>query len=196
LVNSAAGPLSGDEIDFELTVADGARAELVSAGASIAQGRPGAAPGRVRSRALVADGGSLAAESSPLIVCDGAKVEVEVSIQLTGSASVRWQELLVLGRFDEPAGSALIRWQVTREGRPVLRQTVDLMDATAASWPGMLGRHRVLATCLISEPGRTLTGRVDSATAVRQRINDHTVLATVLDDDAASALKRLADLLL
>jgi urease accessory protein len=195
LVNSAAGPLAGDEVSLELTVAAGARAELTSAGAAIAQGRGRTEPGRLISRVTVGGDAELIAEPAPLIVCAGAQVEVELHIDLAASAQLRWTELLVLGRSSEPGGAARIRWNVTRAGRPVLRQLIDLTDPELLAWPGMLGRHRVLASCLISGPDYQAVNRVLDPTAVRQRIDEHTVLVTVLDDDAASAHKRLAELL-
>jgi hypothetical protein len=49
----------------------------------------------------------------------------------------------------------------------------------------------VLACALISDPAGTARTAVESATAVAQRLNDHTVLVSVLGDDAARAVRRL-----
>lgn len=47
---------------------------------------------------------------------------------------------------------------------------------------------------LISDPARTARTLVASPTAVAQRIDEHTVLVSVLDDDAAQARRALDEL--
>jgi hypothetical protein len=49
----------------------------------------------------------------------------------------------------------------------------------------------VLACALISDPAAKVRTAVESAEAVAQRLNDHTVLVSVLEDDAARAVRRL-----
>jgi hypothetical protein len=97
---------------------------------------------------------------------------------------VDWRELIVLGRSGEPAGQATLRWDVTRRGEPVLRQFADLS-------PGLYRGGRVLACALISDPAAKVRTAVESAAAVAQRLNDHTVLVSVLEDDAARAVRQL-----
>jgi len=67
-----------------------------------------------------------------------------------------------------------MRWDVTRCGQPVLRQAADVS----------LAGHRVLASALISDPARTARTLADSPTAVAQRVDQHTLLVSVLDGDA------------
>jgi hypothetical protein len=74
-----------------------------------------------------------------------------------------------------------MRWDVTRAGRPALRQTVDLADPELVGWPGMLGGGRVLATALISGPGIIGKTIVASPAAVVARLDEHTLLATALE---------------
>lgn len=195
LVGSAAGPLAGDDVRLELTVGDGARARVEASGACLAQGRPGGAPARLTSTASVGDGAELIAEPPPLIVARGSAVAVAVILQLAETASLCWRELVVLGRTGEQAGSLMLDWDVTRAGRPLLRQTVDLTDERLLGWHGMLGEARVMATGFLTRPGLAARTIVASHTAVAQRIDDVTVLATVLDSDAASARGRLDVLL-
>jgi urease accessory protein len=190
LINSAAGPLAGDDITFELTVGEHANAAVVAAGAAIAQG--GAS--RLRSLVRVGEHASLDGGPAPLIVSHSASVVSETCLELAESASVRWRETLVLGRSGEPAGLARVGWTVTRGGRPTLRQSVDLTSEKLASWPGMLATGRVLLSLFISAPGYQATSQVLDPTAVRQRVDGHSVLITVLADDAATAEKRLCAL--
>ena len=92
-----------------------------------------------------------------------------------------------LRRAGEPPGHATLRWDVTRLGRPVLRQFADL-DL------GLTAGRRVLACALISDPAGTPRTVVASPVAVAQRVDDDTVLVSVLDDDAARATRQLDEL--
>ena len=49
----------------------------------------------------------------------------------------------------------------------------------------------MLACALISDPGVAARTLVASPVAVAQRVDEHTLLATVLDDDAARAARQL-----
>jgi urease accessory protein len=147
-------------------------------------------------RADLADGADLVADPGTLVVCRGSRVDVHVELTLGAGATVQWRELIVLGRTGEPAGRATLRWDVTRLGRPVLRQFVDLADPMLTAWGGLTARRRVLACALIcdSDPARAARTVVASAMAVAQRVDDHTVLVTVLDDDATGATRTLEEL--
>jgi hypothetical protein len=80
-----------------------------------------------------------------------------------------------------------VRWDVTRAGRPVLRQFVELD-------PGLTSGHRVLACALIAGPAVAARTVVAGPAAAAQRVDEHTLLLTVLADDAASAARELAGL--
>ena len=97
----------------------------------------------------------------------------------------------MLGRTGEPPGQATLRWDVTRLGRPVLRQFVDLAGPARA---GLTAGRRVLACALISGPALAPRTVVASPVAVAQRVDEHTLLVTVLDDQAARATRQLEDL--
>jgi urease accessory protein len=137
--------------------------------------------------AELAEGASLVADPGALVVCDGSRVDVRVSLALGAGAAVEWHELIVLGRTGEPAGQATVRWDVTRAGRPVLRQFTELD-------PALTGGRRVLACALIAGPAVAARTVVAGPAAVAQRVADDTVLVTVLEDDAARATRRLEDL--
>ena len=180
LVGTAAGPLPGDDLSLSLRLRPGARAMLRAVAASLAQGGPAS----LSMRADLAEGADLVADPGALIVCAGSRVDVRLELALGAGAAVDWRELVVLGRTGESPGQATLRWDVTRCGRPVLRQVADLS----------LAGHRVLASALISDPAWTARTLVGSATAVAQRVDEHTLLVSVLDDDAARAGQRLGDL--
>jgi len=182
LVGTAAGPLAGDDLALSLVLRPGARATVRAAGASVAQG--GGGERTLAIRAELGEGAELVAEPGVLVVCHGSRIEVRVEIALGAGAAVDWRELIVLGRTGEPAGQATLRWDVTRGGEPVLRQFADL-------GPALYRGGRVLACALISDPAASMRTAVESAVAVAQRLNDHTVLVSVLEDDAARAVRRL-----
>jgi len=182
LVGTAAGPLAGDDLALSLVLRPGARATLRAAGASVAQG--GGGERTLAIRADLGQGADLIAEPGVLVACAGSRIEVRVEITLGAGAAVDWRELIVLGRTGEPAGQVTLRWDVTRGGEPVLRQFADL-------GPALYRGGRVLACALISDPAASMRTAVESAVAVAQRLNDHTVLVSVLEDDAARAVRRL-----
>ncbi|UQX88325.1 urease accessory protein UreD [Jatrophihabitans telluris] len=191
LVGSAAGPLAGDEVEFRLSLGDGARVRLSASGASIAQG-DGTGTARQRSVIRLGDGAELIAEPPPLIVAAGGAADVEVCIELADSASMLWSETLVLGRSGEAAGLARLRWSVRRDGAPLLVQSIDLRDPSP--WVGVLDGQRVLSSAVMTGPGVLARTVVDSPRAVAQRVDDCTVLFTVLSTDAATAAASMAEL--
>ena len=188
LVGTAAGPLAGDDLSLSLRLRAGARATLRATGASLAQGRGHGATAALSIRAELAGGADLIADPGPLVVCAGSRVAVRLELVLGAGAAVEWHELIVLGRTGEPPGQATVRWDVTRLGRPVLRQLVDLTQ------PGPLAGRRVLASALIADPALAARTLVASPTAVAQRVEEHTLLVSVLADDAALATRQLDDL--
>jgi urease accessory protein len=183
LVGTAAGPLAGDELRLTVDIADGARAELVAAGASIAQG--GAS--RMATTVRLGAGARLAADPGPLIVSAGARVDVELAIDVEPTSTLVWRELVVLGRTGEPPGRATLRWDVTRGGSAVLRQHVDLADSALAAWPGTAAGCRVLVSELRIGPEVDARTVVHSPTAVTQRLAEGATLTTVLVRSAAAA---------
>jgi urease accessory protein len=187
LIGSAAGPLAGDEVTFELEVGEGARARLSASGASIAQGRRGGAASQLRCQVKVGAGAELIARPAPLIVAAGSAVHVSLELQLAESAYLQWRELLVLGRYSEPAGEVVLDWRVRRAGRPLLVQSIDLAGSPGRNWAGMLDGARVLATALVAGPRLAARTVVDSAHAVCQQVDSRAALVTVLERDAAAA---------
>ena len=200
LVGTAAGPLAGDELSVWVRLRPGAKATLRATGASVAQGRGQGDAAALSIRADLADGADLVADPGALVVCRGSRIDVRVELTLGAGAAVEWRELIVLGRTGEPPGRATLRWDVTRLGRPVLRQFLDLDPGPAGTGsaltagPGLTAGRRVLACALIAGPANRPDTVVAAPTAVAQRVDDHTLLVTVLDDDAARATRRLDEL--
>ena len=124
LVGTAAGPLSGDDLELCLEVDQGAQATLVATGATIAQGRAGAAAALLRTVVDVGPDATFDADPGALIVCDGARVDAAVSVSLAASATLSWREVLVLGRAGAPARPGRFReWRFAWRWQPVRRTT-------------------------------------------------------------------------
>jgi len=190
LVGTAAGPLAGDDLSLSLELRPAARAVLGATGASLAQGRDGrGAAAALALRADLGAGAWLVADPGALVVCQGSRVDVRVELALAPGAAVEWRELIVLGRTGEPPGLATLRWDVTLEGRPVLRQFTNLSDPAPTRL--LTAGSRVLACALLCGPGVAARTVVASPAAVAQRVNEHTALVTVLADDAARATRQL-----
>ncbi|HEY2173474.1 MAG TPA: urease accessory protein UreD [Mycobacteriales bacterium] len=187
LVGSAAGPLAGDERTLRVTALPGARATITAAGAQLAQGRDADCVSTCRTELVLGEQATLTGDTGPLIVAAGARTHVEVSITVAATARLDWREVVVLGRSAEPLGRALIRWDVVRDGTPLLRQSVDLTGE-----PGLLlAGRRVLASCLLTGPGLAARTVVRHATAAAAKLADDAVLITVLAADAAAAANDL-----
>ena len=190
LVGTAAGPLAGDDLSLSLRLAPGARATLGAAGASLAQGRGGGGAAALSIRAELAAGAWLVADPGALVVCAGSRVDVRLELVLAAGAAVEWHELVVLGRTGEPPGLATLRWDVTRLGHPVLRQFTDLTGPASLLTAG----RRVLACALICDPELAARTVVASPVAAAQRVDEHTLLVTVLAEDSAGATRQLGEL--
>jgi len=111
-------------------------------------------------------------------------------VALGAGAAVDWRERTVLGRTGDPPGRVALRGDVARGGKPVLRQFAGLSPGLR----GLTAGKRVLACALISDPARAARTVVGSPLAVAQRVDEHTRLVTVLEDDAAGAVRLLGQL--
>jgi urease accessory protein len=195
LVGTAAGPLAGDDLTLRLEVLAGASASLQATGAAIAQGRTGGPASSLRLQAVLGADASLRADPGALIVRAGGRIAAHVEIELGAHAQLEWHELIFL---QNPRGAACpaaaLRWDVTREGVPLLRQLIDLTSAESFRDAFMLAGRRVLASVLLS--GKAVRGQtiVARPTAVAQQLAEDAVLITVLATDAATAQREAANL--
>lgn len=174
LVGTAAGPLGGDELTLELTVAAGASLTVRSVAAQLVMPSPWPAPSTMRSAIEVAAGATLRWLPEPILVVRGADHRATVTIDLAPDAGLQWREEVVLGRDGEPGGSLLQRLRVDRAGRPLLCTEVALGPAwPASSGPAGTGGARVMATTLlVGEPARPALDRLGQDNAVAVRIDN------------------------
>lgn len=193
-VSGAAGPLGGDELALRVEVGAGARLTVRTAAAAVVLPGTGA-PARQRVEIVVDDGGELAWLPEPVVVAAGARYESEVRITLGRATRLLVREALVLGRAAEPCGDALTRWDVTAEGRPLLRQQSAYGPAAAPGWRGPAGTSggTVIASELVfpAVPGSTPRRSSAPGRAVCELAGGG-LLTTVTAADALGAERLLA----
>lgn len=192
LVGGAGGPLGGDDLTLEISVASGARLTVRTAAASIAL--PGTAPSRVRVRARVAAGGELSWLPEPVVAAQGCVHHMEAAVVLEGDARLVWREELVLGRHAEPSGSVLTRARVDLDGSALLRHELALGPAhPSAATSAVTAGARAVGSVLCVGPGWTSVERVLlGATAAVLPLARSGIQVVALAEDA-SGLRHLLD---
>lgn len=189
LVGSAAGPLGGDDLELTVVVGPGARLALSGVAATVALPGQRREPSRFAARLEIADGATVAYLPEPTVITSRARHETLLEIRLAGRARLVCRETLVLGRAGERPGRLSTTTHLLRDGRPLLRQHLEIGDATLdASIAGLAGR-RVLATeiRIDDEPVRPAGGHWWSLTPLA----GGGTLATALADDAVTAARGL-----
>lgn len=138
--------MDGDDTELCVHVGPGARLLLRGTAATVAL--PGARGGASSStvRIEIDTGGSIEYLPEPTVLSARAEHRAELRVDLAEDARARTKEMLVLGRWGEPAGNLSTSTHATRAGYPLLRQRLDLGSRWLAESPGYLAGARVLAT--------------------------------------------------
>lgn len=190
LVNSAAGPIGGDQLELTVVVGAGARVNLHGVAATLALPGHHAGPSRFAVRIEAAAGARVAYLPEPTVITSRARHESSLHAELAQDASLRCREILVLGRDGEPAGRLSTTTHVLRAGRPLLRQQLDLGDPALDTSAAYLAGRRVLATEILvldTDPPRPASGDWWSLTPLAAG----GALATALTNDAVTAMHYL-----
>jgi urease accessory protein len=200
LVGAAAGPLAGDELSLDLTVAPGARLAVRSAATTLALpgdrsgDLPGDLPGdgmsRLTVRALVGAGGRLDFAPEPTVAVAGCRHRSAAGIQLGPGAELRWRDELVLGRYGEPPGRFASRCDVTLDDRPLLRHELRIDDAGAHASRAVLAGAGAAGTVVLAGPDLVKEPYVDGDLAVLP-LAGQGVLVSATAPDAAALRRRL-----
>ena len=147
LVASGAGPIGGDDLALDVTVAPESQPTIRSAGASLVLPGPSGATSSMCVRAAV--GGDLRWLPEPTVLVKGCDHTNAVHLDLAAGASVLWREEVVLGRHEEPSGSLLQRLRVDVAGRPLIRNEVPIGPRwRGADGPAGLGSCRAFGSLL------------------------------------------------
>ncbi len=136
LTGATAGPLGGDVHRVRVAVGPGACVEVGSVAAAIVTRGTGV-PAAIHLDADVAEAGFLDWRPQPVVVAEGAVLELTCGVRLARRARVRLDETIILGRHGEGRGRARVTTEVVGPGRhPILRQQVDIGAGASASLPG------------------------------------------------------------
>ncbi|MBY8850653.1 urease accessory protein UreD [Saccharothrix longispora] len=191
LVSAVTSPLGGDDLELHVRVGPGAALELRGVAATLAL--PGHHPGGSRAlvRVELGAGASLEHLPEPTVVTARANHEAVFRADLADDARVRTREIVAAGRLNERAGSLTTTLDVRRNGT-VIRQTTRLGVSEVDASPAGLAGRRVLGTELLCW-GRDLPAAVAGDWWSLVPLARGGSLATVLADDAVTALRALDD---
>ncbi|GIF70212.1 urease accessory protein UreD [Asanoa ishikariensis] len=139
LVGGAAGPLGGDDLRIDITVAPGAHLVVRTIAASLAQPSHPPAPSTLTITAKVGTGATLDWLPEPTVAVAGCDHLSRSIVDLADGATLRWREELVAGRHAEPPGDLRLETTVRYAGRTILRHDLAI-GPRAKGWHAMLGR--------------------------------------------------------
>lgn len=149
LAQGAAGPLGGDDLELSIEVPDGCWLRLRAVASTLALPSAAGGVGRIVMKATVGVGSSLELLLEPVVVADGACVELLTEIELAPDARLLWREEIVLGRYGERGGEATTRIDVVRDGLPLLRTGSHLVGGDRVTHgPSVLGAGRAVGSLL------------------------------------------------
>ena len=170
IAGSAAGPLGGDVLALDLRVERHAQVEVTSiaAGMALPSPRPDGQPSpwsRMHVDVHVAAAAHLHWHTEPLIVCAAARHITRTRVRLDAGATLRWREVVVLGRAGEAPGSVRAELTADLGGSPLLRHELRLGPGERG-WDGPAGTGgaRVVGSELVVGPDAVLpAAAVDGA---------------------------------
>jgi urease accessory protein len=157
MVSTAASPVGDDHVGLEVQARAGSRLVVRSTAATVAW--TGVAS-RHDVRATVERGAALDWAPEPLVATSGCRHSQLAWLDVHDGGSLRWRELLVLGRHDEAPGSLRSTLRVDHAGRPLLRHELTI-GATGWDGPAVLGSARVVGLLLFA--GGAVNGAPDVA---------------------------------
>jgi len=189
LVNSAAAPLGGDDLELTVLVGPGARLTLAGVAATLALPGHGTAPSRFAVRIEVAEGGAAEYLPEPTVITGRARHESHLHAELAAGATLRCREVLVLGRAGERPGRLSSAVHVVREGRPLLRQRLEIGDPALDHSTAYLAGRRVLGTEIVIDDGDPVAAGGDWWS--RTPLAGGGSLVTALAEDAVTAIRWL-----
>ncbi|MEM1430074.1 MAG: urease accessory protein UreD [Pseudomonadota bacterium] len=193
-LNTAGGLTGGDRLRYDIELGPGAHATATTQTAERAYAAtPGATPAKLHVDARVAAGATLDWLPQETILFDRASLERHTRLELQGDASLLMCEALVLGRaaMGETVETLNLfdRRMVTRDGRPVLVDAVDLDTASLQrrGRPAGLADARAVATLAL-----VAQGAEDAATALRGIALPEAVRAGVSGWDGKCVVRLMA----
>jgi urease accessory protein len=186
VVGSAAAPVGGDELAFEIVVGAGARLALGTVAATMAWPSPRGDASAQRVDVTVGADGHLAWVPEPLVLVAGCHHETTTQVSLAAGATVWIVEEISLGRTGQESGSLTMSWRVERDGRPLVHHA-ERLGPDAPGWGSAVttGPHRHVLAAIAVGPACPVIAPIvatDAAVAVLRVADDAwVVLATGVD---------------
>ncbi|HEU5475437.1 MAG TPA: urease accessory protein UreD [Actinophytocola sp.] len=190
LLNSAAAPLAGDDLELTVRVGAGARLELLGVAATLALPGHRFEPSRFRLTLDLGAGAEMSYLPEPTVVTGRARHRSVLRAELAGAAGLRCREVLVLGRTGERPGRLTTETHVCRAGVPVLRQCLEIGDEVLDGSLARFAGRRVLATEIVVSDGPP-PAPASGDWWSRSPLAAGGWIATALADDAVTALRDL-----
>ncbi len=181
LCATAGGPLGGDDLCVDVRVGAGADLTVRTVAASVVLPGPGG-PSRSSVRAVVGAAGRLVWLPEPTVAAAGSDHVASMAVELGPAATLVLREELIGGRHGEPSGVLRSSSAVSREGRPVLAQTLTI---GRAGWPAGVPSRAVGSLLVVDRPEAEPPAGVLGPWAVLLPLaHPGAVLVSVLADDA------------
>jgi urease accessory protein len=120
MVSGAAGPLGGDRLKFRLQVGPGARVEVCSVAAAIAQPGPRGVHSELFVEIDVGKEATLDWRPEPTVSVVGSDHRMDVRLSATATSKVSLREGVSLGRTGEPPGRFALHERITIDGLAVV----------------------------------------------------------------------------
>lgn len=197
LAASAAAPVGGDELELDIAVGPGARADVGSVAASMVWPGVGGGGSSMTTRCAVGQGAHLDLRLEPTISVVGSRHHTITVVQLDTDATCRVVEEIVLGRSNEASGHLDLSLRVERAGQPLLHHDEAFgPDVAGALSSVSIGAARhVLSAVLVGIDAGSQRVRVeaDRAAAWLPVATDVAVVMAI-GHDRPSTMSLLADL--
>lgn len=127
LVGAAAGPIGGDRMDSDIEIGAGATLAVRSVAASVVQPGPHPhQPSQAITRVRVGSHAHLDWWPQPTVSVSGSDHTMTTTIELQGSSTLRWVDVVVAGRSEEPGGTLTLHHRTTVEGVPLVHHTLRI----------------------------------------------------------------------
>jgi urease accessory protein len=147
LVQTSAGPLSGDRIELDVEIEAGAALELTATAATLAY--PAFEQASISITCRVGPEGRVAWLAQPLILAAGCNLVSNVDVELADGAAAVVRETVVLGRHCERAGRYQGTIRCDLASLPLLRDEVRIDGADSTTALVSLGDARVVSTLAV-----------------------------------------------
>jgi urease accessory protein len=160
VVQTAGGPLGGDELALSVHLSAGSTLQLRSAAATVVQAGRFPAPARWTVAADLADGAVLDWRPEPTVVCDGAELRSSMTVAVQCGARAMLREVVVLGRARQHGGRYHGELAVDLDGAPLLNHTL-LLDGADPVLAGPAGTGGARALGMLATVGEGSGGPLE-----------------------------------